>query len=452
MRAVQQLCLTLLLFINSALAETQLLVNDVTRVLVSDLGGFNTATLYDTTNGVFFAQAMAASSSTKQVFFLNSIGNLFYNIVVAKSNGGSTTVTEIVSNISFAGTIAVDDVNQKLYWTDSADIPSVPAPRRLLRSNFDGSGVEILNTGSDLGLGAFGVAVDPAGGKVYWSDAGGSQIVRSNIVGNGIIEPLYNVFGGALFGIAVNAQSGEIFWADQGLGIIQKANSDGSSPSPVTIISSLTNPLYIVADGPSGQIFFTENDTVQRANLDGSSRVTILQPPQVLAPIGLALVDGFPILTPNTVLVDPPAVSVSGRTVTVEAKEFSGVLLNQTKSSALTLPLLASTSDVRYQVNLTSGAGDTGNTYFTKVSKERQVSFKNIPPGDWVASYRAIVVKKRSPDKIEKFKSKFESQLAKAAKGSKQFKILSAQKLKLEAKYKIVFSTNQSPIAPFNVQ
>src|SRR5215831_17254035 len=63
----------------------------------------------------------------------------------------------------------------KLYWIETTFITS-----KIQRANLDGSGVEVLVTPLAY---PEGLALDVAGGKMYWTDTG--QILRANLDGSG---------------------------------------------------------------------------------------------------------------------------------------------------------------------------------------------------------------------------------------------------------------------------
>src|SRR5712672_3704078 len=83
--------------------------------------------------------------------------------------------------------LQIDKPNGKLYWSDREGM-------RVMRANLNGSRIETLvdtsqgdpRPGPDARKWCVGIAVDPAGGKFYWTqkgsdDAGEGYISRSNI-------------------------------------------------------------------------------------------------------------------------------------------------------------------------------------------------------------------------------------------------------------------------------
>ena len=62
-------------------------------------------------------------------------------------------------------------------WTDAG------IARKIQRANLDGSGTEDVVTGLNVPR---GIAVDPAGGKIYWVDQNTDKIQRSDLDGSNL--------------------------------------------------------------------------------------------------------------------------------------------------------------------------------------------------------------------------------------------------------------------------
>ena len=75
--------------------------------------------------------------------------------------------------------LAVDPVNQKLYWTHARI-----GKEKVTRANFDGSELEDIVTEAGLNEPAE-ITVDAIAQKIYWAERGGT-IRRANLDGSGI--------------------------------------------------------------------------------------------------------------------------------------------------------------------------------------------------------------------------------------------------------------------------
>ena len=156
--------------------------------------------------------------------------------------------------------MALDVAGGKMYWTDSLT-------DNVQRANLDGSAVEDLVSGLSSPL---GIALDVAGGKMYWTDSDTDKVQRANLDGSAV-EDLVSGLSSPL-GIAVDAAGGKMYWTDSGTDKVQRANLDGSAVEDL-ITSGLTLPRGIALDVAGGKMYWTDGGTekVQRANLDGSA-------------------------------------------------------------------------------------------------------------------------------------------------------------------------------------
>ena len=73
------------------------------------------------------------------------------------------------------------------------------------------------------------------------------------------------------YGIALDIAGGKMYWTDPGTGKIQRADLDGTEVQDL-VTSGLSDPQGIAVDGAGGKMYWTDrgSDKIQRANLDGS--------------------------------------------------------------------------------------------------------------------------------------------------------------------------------------
>ena len=75
----------------------------------------------------------------------------------------------------------------KIYWTDSGTgNPTPMQDDKIQRADLDGSNVETLLTFENFLRLPFGIALDVAGGKMYWTDPTRDRIRRANLDGSGV--------------------------------------------------------------------------------------------------------------------------------------------------------------------------------------------------------------------------------------------------------------------------
>ena len=151
----------------------------------------------------------------------------------------------------------------KMYFTDSNNGGNAIA--KVMRSDLNGSDVELLVT--PAGLNPHYIALDIAGGKMYWTDI--STVRSANLDGTDVNNNLVGGLSGPI-GIALDLGAGKIYWTDNGTNKIQRADLNGSNIEDV--ITGLGDPRGLALDLTAEKIYWTDTltDKIQRANFDGS--------------------------------------------------------------------------------------------------------------------------------------------------------------------------------------
>jgi hypothetical protein len=139
----------------------------------------------------------------------------------------------------FHSGIAFDTCNDKLYWSTS----STASIGGIARANLDASGFEAVITDADKPA---RIALDVAGGKIYWTDYVVDVVRRANLDGSGV-EDLY-VVGANLNpgGLALDLEAGKVYWGQShatNRHKIMRMNLDGTDPEEV-----LTGNFGIITD------------------------------------------------------------------------------------------------------------------------------------------------------------------------------------------------------------
>lgn len=198
--------------------------------------------------------------------------------------------------------IEVDTVDGKMYWTDmgpggAADNSVAINDGRIMRADLDGTKVETV---VPLGLSTTPkqLALDVAGGKVYWSDRGdvegenvNPKIMRANLDGS----PLETIVSSDLMspvGIAVDPAKGKVYFTDRYANNIKRANLDGSDVEivvrdtdyPVDLAFDLDKRVFYWTARKSGCLYVADMD---KTEMDGASFSPIVT--GLHAPIGVCL-------------------------------------------------------------------------------------------------------------------------------------------------------------------
>ena len=182
---------------------------------------------------------------------------------IGRANYDGSGVTNILqTNVPPQGIAA--GPNGTIYWGDYR----TPAIHRI---NADGSGNTAIATGAGE---VRGVAVDAAGGKVYWADWGGGYptIQRSNLDGSNVQDIVSSTYQPgqmlSVLGVALDLPDQKLYWTEPIDGRIRRSNLDGSDIE--TVLTGLTNPFMLDIDPIHHKVFWSSNTVIDSASLDGS--------------------------------------------------------------------------------------------------------------------------------------------------------------------------------------
>ena len=195
---------------------------------------------------------------------------------------GSNVVT-IHDGLNGPYGVALDLANGKLYWTEfSADT--------IRRSDLDGTNVETL-VSSGL-THPVGIALDLTAGKMYWCDGASeytAKIMRANLDGTSV-ETLVEDPLVAPSDIALDPAAGKMYWSDLGTDSWWSANLDGSGLTEI-LLSAYGTPIGCELDVAAQKLYVSDFDSVSeiwRCNVDGSG-VEVLIDSGTGAPYALTL-------------------------------------------------------------------------------------------------------------------------------------------------------------------
>jgi DNA-binding beta-propeller fold protein YncE len=210
---------------------------------------------------------------------------------------GSNRVTIVRSGVAFTPKqLHLEPVGRKLYWGDREGM-------RVMRCDLDGSNVETLvQTGQgdddrrDQTRWCVGVAVDPAGGHLYWtqkgpSDAGLGKILRAGIdvpagdspADRSDIEVLFTGLPEPI-DLELDLAARMLYWTDRGDpprgNTVNRAPIDATTngrSKPEILLTHLMEGIGIALDPGGDRMFVTDlGGTVYTAGLDGSNPREIL--------------------------------------------------------------------------------------------------------------------------------------------------------------------------------
>ena len=274
------------------------------RVLVSGRSGTPDGIVVDTGGGHIYWTSMGRPREDDgRIERANLDGSGLTTIVPA---GGAFTPKQL----------KLDGVHRKLYWSDREGM-------RVMRADLDGSNIETLvETGrgdaarADARNWCVGIAVDVAGGKVYWTQKGGSNAGTGSIRRAGLeiprgedaahrsdIEILFDGLPEPI-DLDLDVVRRMIYWTDRGDGprgnTVSRAPMDpprgvkpGSRTDQQILMRNLREAIGIALDLQSDRVYATDlGGTVYGARLDGSDQKVILSGQGTLTGIAVAQIPG----------------------------------------------------------------------------------------------------------------------------------------------------------------
>ena len=210
--------------------------------------------------------------------------------VPAFASGFSTASDGTRSREYSPANVAVDLAGGRVYWTE-------PIGKIVRRADFTGNFIEDIFTGTATSK-PYDIALDPSGGKVYWSDLGdgdgtgkgNGKIYRADLDGANREE----LYGGLNrpYSITLNLHVGKIYWTDPDQSVM-RANLDGSSvKSEIFIPGAAASGIALVlpqAFPPEPGIYFLTDRNIHRADFDGSNVTSFSHIIDVFLPDSIAV-------------------------------------------------------------------------------------------------------------------------------------------------------------------
>jgi len=244
------------------------------------------------------AENVAVDPVTGQLYWTDAgdaSGVNFSQSAIRRSEAdGSGVETLLQSEIENPVSLVLDVDEAKMYWAD-------PTNSIIQRANLDGTGIETLV--EDL-AGPRDLALDIVNDKLYWVESGAefndsgipigdiNRVQRSNLDGTGV-EEIVTLSSGSSDGVAVDPAGGKVYWKvsfdsstpDQ----LRRADLDGSNPEDVLTLGAFTQEF--VLDLANEQVYSTRSpDEIEVVNLDGTGAATFLDTGTNSQPAGIALV------------------------------------------------------------------------------------------------------------------------------------------------------------------
>uniref|UniRef100_A0A3B3R2I7 Low density lipoprotein receptor-related protein 2a n=1 Tax=Paramormyrops kingsleyae TaxID=1676925 RepID=A0A3B3R2I7_9TELE len=172
--------------------------------------------------------------------------------------------------------LALDWMSQNLYYTNPAS-QSIEVLK--LKGEVQYRKTIITNNGSPTGAGTpVGIAVDPARGRMYWTDQGTeggvpAKVAAADMDGSNAVTLFTNNMDHIEF-ITIDVRENKLYWAVTGTGMIERGDSDGTNR--IAVVTGLSHPWGVAVHG--GFLFFTDRDfeVIERVDkATGTNRVVL---------------------------------------------------------------------------------------------------------------------------------------------------------------------------------
>ena len=171
------------------------------------------------------AETLLTDTSDIRGIAVDPIGSKVYWTIVGTSNKirradlNGSNLEDLVTGLGAPSSVALDVGNGKMYWSEDNG-------GKIRRANLDGTSVEDRVTGIPSPA---GIALDTGAGKVYWIEngVGAAKIRRANLDGSGQQDLITGIPDGAVY-IALDPIGGKMYWTELG-GLVRRADLAGTN-------------------------------------------------------------------------------------------------------------------------------------------------------------------------------------------------------------------------------
>ena len=232
-----------------------------TTLTLGDTPGDNTVAARVTgLTGITFkatsgSQVLVDASQRAPMYWISRTNGKLHRLV-------DDEIENLAPNVTGVTSLAVDSANGLLYF----GVKTGENRGAVRRSNLNGRSVQTLKTLTSVPT---GIAIDSAGGTVYWTNSRG-RIQSIPTEGSAKIT---NVLQNLPNPMALVLSNGHLYWGEP-LGRLRRVSLTDAQKIVQNIATGLGEPLSLSI--AKGKLYWTERDAggsgrLQRSNLDGSS-------------------------------------------------------------------------------------------------------------------------------------------------------------------------------------
>jgi hypothetical protein len=156
-------------------------------------------------------------------------GKVYWSVAdkIMKSNLNGTNQQTVFSGIKYPCSLAVDPINNELYWTQTIE----RSYTTIWRSGLDGSNPQTLVAETYR---AFSLAIDVENEKLFWDLFGGGETkIQQFSLSDPVKQTIWTGPTSALGHLDVDLITDKVYWVDQS--IIHSINYDGTEHGTINV-------------------------------------------------------------------------------------------------------------------------------------------------------------------------------------------------------------------------
>jgi PKD repeat protein len=182
-------------------------------------------------------------------------------------NLDGTDLKAIVDGLYDPYGIALDVAGGKVYWAEDADDGDVG---HIGRANLDGSNQENVVTLDNAQFRA--IALDPENNKMYYYEVNNEDLYSADLDGNNAAPLISGVYGYAIY---VDTKNDKIYFDEQNDEEFKRADLNGDNVE--TVDDNGTRIYGIAIDQETGKLYWSGRDSgeIYQANLDGTHKLIL---------------------------------------------------------------------------------------------------------------------------------------------------------------------------------
>ena len=190
-------------------------------------------------------------------------------------------LSAVIQSTDIPRGVAVDQAGGKIYWSEGW-------AHRIKRANLDGSGQEVIvDNSSNVYSTPLDLELDLTNQKIYWTDPGLKRVFRADLNGANLQQVLK---AGAALGLALDLEHGKAY-VGEGAGLsaqrIVSVNLDGSGMAVLFDTAALPNRDLMDLEIADGKLYWINGKEIEQCNLDGSGRTVLV--PGLAGPRGMQI-------------------------------------------------------------------------------------------------------------------------------------------------------------------